>query len=64
MDLSNADDEKSEGGGSTAKTVVEKTFGGDQWVMSQHVSVKSATSPPRRCQRATHDIRVLLTRVD
>jgi len=46
MDLSNADDEKSEGGGSTAKTVVEKTFGGDQWVMSQHVSVKSATSPP------------------
>ena len=40
MDLSIADDEKSEGGGSTAKTVVEKTFGGDQRVMSQHVSVK------------------------
>jgi len=49
MDLSNADDEKSEGGGSTAKTVVEKTFGGDQWVMSQHVSVKS--NPPHRRPR-------------
>ena len=61
MDLSIADDEKSEGGG---RRKHGKNGGGKNvwWRSMGYEPTRIGENPPHR--RATHDIRVLLIRVD